>query len=173
MSARAKTTRPGAISRPSVQRRGVLSGCSTFHRARERYDAAAMTSENKPGADRALSPPKLTRNQVARRLGVHITTVRRLERAKKLRPQKNEHGTWLFDAQEVEQLAAARTSAATSGAVAARVFQALRDGFSLQDIVIAFQLPPRVVRELYAEWQAMERPRGGDAAAPRRDGGAQ
>jgi hypothetical protein len=114
-----------------------------------------MMSETHPGAHRAPSPSPMTRTQVARRLGVSIATVRRLERAGKLKTEANAFGTRLFDPVEVERLAAARTATATSGALAARVFQAIRDGFELRDIVIALQVPPRVVRELFAEWQAM------------------
>ncbi|MGA2450282.1 MAG: MerR family transcriptional regulator [Polyangiaceae bacterium] len=119
-----------------------------------------MTSQT-PRGDCEKPPQQMTRHQVARRLGTHITTVRRLERSGKLNPTRNDHGVWLFDPREVEQIASARTLAATSGAVAAKVFQALRDGFSLRDIVIAFELPPHVVRGLYADWQAMEPPRRG------------
>jgi hypothetical protein len=100
----------------------------------------------------------MTRDQVARRLGVHITTVRRYERKGRLHPKVNDHGVWLFDPEEVERLATTRNVASPSGAVAARVFRALYEGYSLQQIVMEYQLPPALVRGLYAEWKAMETP---------------
>jgi len=103
-------------------------------------------------------PPPMTRAQVARRLGTHVTTVRRLERAAKLHPTRNAHGVWLFDPREVEQIAVARSLDGAGGVIAARVFKALRDGFSLRDIVIACELSPDVVQRLYADWLAMESP---------------
>jgi len=119
---------------------------------------ATMTSRT-PRGDDSASPKPLTRTQVAKRLGTHVTSVRRLERARKLNPTKNEHGVWLFDSREVDQIALKRSLDQASGEVASKVFKALHDGFGLREIVIAFALPPHVVRGLYADWLAMEPPR--------------
>jgi hypothetical protein len=124
-----------------------------------------MGSNTKP-PDSQMSPARLTRDQVARRLGVHITTVRRLERAGKLKPTQNAHHVWLFDPDEVERLAETRTVGSPSGIVAARVFELLREGYELYEIVIALKLQPAVVRALYAEWQALQRPESMSPSAP-------
>jgi len=47
---------------------------------------------------------RLTRSQVARRLGKSLATVRRLEK-RVLRPERGRSGTWLFDPDLVERLA--------------------------------------------------------------------
>lgn len=77
---------------------------------------------------------------------------------KVLHPEQDERGVWLFDAAEVEGLDIAslpRVKSAPSGAegtIAARVFALLEQGQELSEIVIVTRTPPRVVRELYAQW---------------------
>jgi hypothetical protein len=110
-------------------------------------------------SDQEQRPRKLlTRGQVARRLDVSIATVRRLE-GTVLHPRTDEDGVRLFEAQEVERVALARSSkpmskAATmsEGEVAAEAFKLFRQGYDLDEVVIRLKQPPRIVRQLFAEW---------------------
>jgi hypothetical protein len=52
------------------------------------------------------SPGMLTRSQVAKRLGRSIATVRKME-GRALHPVQNERGVWLFDDDEVDDIAQA------------------------------------------------------------------
>lgn len=95
---------------------------------------------------------------MAERLGCSVSSVRRLE-GKALHPEQSAAGVWLFDAAEVEALdvasrprARSQASGAAEGTIASRVFLMLEAGHDLREIVIATRTPPRLVRELYAEW---------------------
>lgn len=98
----------------------------------------------------------MTRGQVARRLGVALASVRRLE-GTRLHPRQGADGAWLFDPDEVESVAAARAQE-RSGYVAgdddARVFELIEAGRSHSDIVRTTKLPSPVVRRLFAEHRA-------------------
>jgi hypothetical protein len=103
---------------------------------------------------------QLTRAQVALRLGVSSSTVRRMEGVC-LHPTQDHRGTWLFAVAEVSALLATtphatrrpRASRAPSrGEIAARVFRLLSRGCSLRQIVVQTRQPPVVVRQLYREW---------------------
>jgi len=109
----------------------------------------------------------LTRDDVAKRLGVSVSTVRRLE-GSKLHPLIGENGVRRFKPADVEQLAAVlaaerstprnaekavvRAVELTKGEVAALVFERLEQRHSLAEIVIALRVPPEDVRELYHTW---------------------
>jgi hypothetical protein len=104
----------------------------------------------------ADSPPRhLTRTQVAKRLGVSVATVRRME-GKELHPTKDENGVRLFEPAEVESIGAARSpgppTPSSSGILAATVFTMLDQKKTLREIVIALKAPPEVIRALYREW---------------------
>jgi hypothetical protein len=80
---------------------------------------------------------KLTRKQVAHRLGVAETSVRRLE-GTQLHPVHLGRFVY-FDEQEVESYAADHASARTprnTGEVAARAFELFRTGHGFRDVVI-------------------------------------
>lgn len=106
---------------------------------------------------------KLTRRQVADRLGVSTSTVRRLE-FDELSPILDDSHVWRFDETEVDALAAKRPrnhSRVSSvrrrrrgkeGQVAARVFQMFARGMSLAQIVVATRQPPAAIRALYSQW---------------------
>src|SRR5689334_6337099 len=66
----------------------------------------------------ASNMPRLSRTEAARVLGVHISSVRRLERAGVLHPERDAQGVVWFDATEVEECRQRREAAA--GAVAAK-----------------------------------------------------
>jgi len=97
-----------------------------------------------------------TRHEVAERLRVSITTVRRME-GRELHPGVDSRGVRQFAASEVRSVAERRAQLPISkrddeGEAAARVFELFRSGADLRKVVTAARLHPRVVRELYAEW---------------------
>jgi hypothetical protein len=114
----------------------------------------------------------LTRAEVAARLGVSTSTVRRYE-GELLHPQKGADGVNRFDPQEVAVLAMTllgqrgakqkpkgarntdrpRATGRTPGDVAAEVFERLEQRQSLAEIVIGVRVTPEAVRELHREWQ--------------------
>jgi AcrR family transcriptional regulator len=109
----------------------------------------------------------LTRDDVAKRLGVSVSTVRRLE-GSKLHPVVTNTGVRRFKPADVEQLAASlavtqnkprnddkpviRAPERTKGELAAAVFERLEQRHSLAEIVIALHVTPEEVRELYHAW---------------------
>ena len=114
-----------------------------------------------------LKHASLTRDDVAKRLGVSVSTVRRLE-GSKLHPVVTNTGVRRFKPADVEQLAATlaanqntqrnaekaavRAVELSKGELAARVFERLEQRHSLAEIVIALRVPPEEVRELYHTW---------------------
>lgn len=108
----------------------------------------------------------LGRAQVAERLGVTISTVRRLE-WDRLHPTADERGVWRFDTAEVEALAATmpakphrsdaipkgrERASARRGRLAARVFRMFGRRMTLPQIVGLTNQPPEIIRALYREW---------------------
>ena len=97
---------------------------------------------------------RLTRKQVADRLGVTVSKVRTME-GKALNPIKIE-GVHYFDRGDVDAaaLSMGRKGAThmTEGEVAAAVFKLIDSGKELREIVIELEQPPSVVRALYREW---------------------
>ncbi len=90
----------------------------------------------------------LTRSAVAEILGVHISTVRRLE-GRDLHPVRDANGIHHFDRREVEELATRRgRSGRPSGRIAARVYELLREQKTIGEIVSETELPPEDVRAL-------------------------
>lgn len=114
-----------------------------------------------------LKQATLTRDDVAKRLGVSVSTVRRLE-GSKLHPLVADNGVRRFKPADVEQLAVAlaanqnkprnaqkaeeRVAVLSKGELAALVFERLEQRHSLAEIVIALRVPPDEVRELYHTW---------------------
>ena len=97
----------------------------------------------------ALSPGRLTRSKAARRLGVSVTTLRRME-GDLLHPEKGPGGVRLFDVSEVEaafvKVRSARQGAiAADGEIAAEVFALLDDGLNPVDVVRQLHISPDVV----------------------------
>lgn len=109
----------------------------------------------------------LTRDDVAKRLGVSISTVRRLE-GTRLHPSIDSNSVRRFKASDVERLAkelqaeqrsprnaqqaVVRAAEMSKGELAALVFEKLEQRHSLSEIVIALRVPPEDVRELYHTW---------------------
>jgi DNA-binding transcriptional MerR regulator len=118
----------------------------------------------------AGSEVRLTRGQVAERLNISVSTVRRYE-GDKLHPKVDEHDVRWFDEKEVTALAATianagglkrSTSASatrvhvpesrTASEVAALVFERLEQRQSMAEIVVGLRVEPDVVRALYEQW---------------------
>lgn len=124
----------------------------------------------------AVVPPKnasakrMTRAEVAARLGVSISTVRRYE-GTRLHPDVDEDDVRWFDPKEVTALAAElandprqerrRNANATAasvepqperGELAALVFERLERRQSLAEIVIGVRIEPESVRALFEQW---------------------
>ncbi len=109
----------------------------------------------------------LTRDDVAKRLSVSISTVRRLE-GTRLHPSIDDKSVRRFKASDVERLAkeleaeqrslrnaqqaVVRAAEMPKGELAALVFERLEQRHSLSEIVIALRVPPDDVRELYHTW---------------------
>ncbi len=109
----------------------------------------------------------LTRDDVAKRLGVSISTVRRLE-GTRLHPSIDGNSVRRFKASDVERLAkelqaeqrsprngqqaVVRAAEMSKGELAALVFEQLEQRHSLSEIVIALRVPPEDVRDLYHTW---------------------
>jgi hypothetical protein len=122
----------------------------------------SVVAQNGNASDR-----RLTRAEVADRLGASVSTVRRYE-GDKLHPKADEAGVHWFDPAEVSALAAeraneqrprrntksanARTSVRTAGEVAALAFERFEQRQSLAEVVIGLQLEPAMVRALFSEW---------------------
>ena len=120
-------------------------------------------SSKKQGDD-ALRMAALTRDDVAKRLAVSISTVRRLE-GTRLHPLIDDKSVRRFKASDVERLAkeldaeqrsprnaqqaVVRAADMSKGELAALVFEGLEQRHSLSEIVIALRVPPEDVRELY------------------------
>ena len=121
----------------------------------------------KKQSEDALNLAALTRHDVAKRLGVSISTVRRLE-GERLHPLVDGKGVRRFKASDVERLAkeleaeqrsprnaqqaVVRAAEMSKGELAALVFERLEQRHSLSEIVIALRVPPEDVRELYHTW---------------------
>ena len=118
----------------------------------------------------ATASGRLTRGQVAARLGISVSTVRRLE-GTRLHPTIDSDDVRWFDEKEVASLAAELANSTPSkrkgnrnlagpeaaptqskGEVAALVFERLEQRQSLAEIVIGLRVSPEVVRELYDQW---------------------
>jgi hypothetical protein len=110
---------------------------------------------------------KLTRAQVAGRIGVSVPTVRRLE-GSALHPHVDAQGVHWFDPREVTAVAASRANEAlmrgkirnaqpaaeirTRGEIAALVYERFEQRQSQAEIVIGLRIEPETVRELFDQY---------------------
>lgn len=107
----------------------------------------------------------MTRSQVATRLGVSISTVRRFE-GTRLHPTTDEHDVRWFKNEEVAALASELANAPArsrpmvgsskttrdAGELAALAFERFEQRQSLAEIVIGLRVEPAVVRTLFDQW---------------------
>ncbi|HVZ70927.1 MAG TPA: helix-turn-helix domain-containing protein [Polyangia bacterium] len=114
-----------------------------------------MAKTRPSGPDRSAADG-LTRYQVARQLGVGITTVLRMCARGELHPRPGAHGVWRYDPGEVIRVAAMRMGPGrrSAGQTAAAAFHMFDTGVEFKDCVILLQLSPGDVRRLYREWQS-------------------
>lgn len=122
-----------------------------------------------PAAD-AAQKGRLTRGQVATRLGISISTVRRFE-GTRLHPTIDDGDVRWFDSKEVASLAAELVNTSTAkrkgastgtttdvsparppGELAALVFERFEQRQSLAEIVIGLRVQPETVRALFDQW---------------------
>lgn len=120
-----------------------------------------------PAAD-GSTEGRLTRGQVADRLGVSVSTVRRYEGAR-LHPTVDQNDVRWFDEREVAAVAAelvneasakrtrgsapaSAPQARSAGETAALVFERLEQRQSLAEIVIGLRVAPEAVRTLFDQW---------------------
>ena len=114
---------------------------------------------------------ELTRKQVADRLGLSVSSVRRLEREGVLTPAIGQGGVRLFCTDQVEAVRvyrerneepeglptvpAAQTLAPTDGALAALAFAHFDQGETPIQVVQALELSPDRVKQLYTQWREL------------------
>lgn len=116
-------------------------------------------------------PARLSRSQVADRLGISVSTVRRYE-GSRLHPQTGAAGVHWFDAAEVATFAAelaneprmrrrlrvvapaprGMPAPRSADELAAQVFERLEQRQTLAEIVIGVRIAPERVRELHVQW---------------------
>ena len=107
----------------------------------------------------AVAGMRMTRTQVADRLGISIAGVRRME-GKSLHPTKEVDGVWRFDAADVEALAAERTSSSSAklrrsdaGELAAEAYTLFQKGLAPRQVVIELRQPPDAIETLHRKWR--------------------
>lgn len=118
--------------------------------------SSVSMAKHRPSTPDRSDADGLTRYQVARQLGVGITTVLRMCARGELHPRRGANGIWRYDAAEVVRLQAMRTDPGrrTAGQTAAAAFQMFDTGGEFKDVVIKLQLSPDDVRRLYRDWQS-------------------
>lgn len=124
----------------------------TAQAATEAAEQPARKPEKRPGT-------MLTRAQAARRLGVSVSTIRRME-GDDLQPVLIA-GTHDFHSQHVERMASS-----SGGELAARVFDAFERGSHPVDLVIELKLPPERIEALHATYCRMRQAIVVQAPAP-------
>lgn len=97
----------------------------------------------------------LTRQGVAQRLGISLTTVRRRE-GTILHPKTDPNGTHYFDPKEIDRVAVREKHASANGEITAHILQLLRDGHSLIDVIIETRQPERLVRRLHRLYRSSD-----------------
>jgi hypothetical protein len=115
---------------------------------------------------------KLRRTEVARRLGVSLTTLRRME-GTHLHPATGPDGIHLFDEAEVEAAVItyrgirARSAAKPSdGEIAAAAFELFDNGTSLVDVVKQLQVQPERVGALHRAWASLRQAKLASPSSP-------
>lgn len=113
-----------------------------------------------PGAGLAPSHGKLLkRSEVARRLGMSLSSVRRLE-GKALSPIVGPKGVRYFEETEIQAVfvqirQTRRSDARPDGALDAEVFRLFRQGLDAVDVVKRLRLAPDVVERLFQQWKRL------------------
>ena len=115
-----------------------------------------------PPRQQCMHDGSLSRPAVAAALGVHVTTVRRLEKRGLLRAAGS-NGRWpIYRADDVETLikrlqparAAPTRLPLTEGQLTVRAFELFRRGLSHEQVVIELEQPATKIREFFDQWRA-------------------
>jgi hypothetical protein len=115
----------------------------------ERKGADGETTVVFPSGDAAEARHVLlTRGQAARRLGVSVATVRRME-GEELQPIIVD-GKHCFDVEQLD-----RHRKVTDGDLAAQVFEMFNADKTQVEAVIALKQPPERIRRLFQDWTEM------------------
>ena len=97
------------------------------------------------------SERRLTRGDVARHLGVNVSTVRRLEARGELHPAIGVGGIRCFSVRELDEFTKRRIAAARAQTVAMKLaaFELFREGVDWRDVAIKLQYDPYRVYRLW------------------------
>jgi hypothetical protein len=135
------------------------------------HDSPARAEADAVGT---LPSGALTRSEVARRLGVSLTTLRRME-GKTLHPVTGPGGVRFFDETEVEavQVTYRRVRARSEqrlehddGAAAAEAFELFDQGMHPIEVVKRMQVAPERVIALHGSWTRLKRTGAMTGVAP-------
>lgn len=149
--------------------RAGLYGCRQMHMMYTMTKSSMVPQEVSPDDSQPVSVPvdmpkngSIKRQETADILGVSVSEVRRLERTGKLRPkERNPQGVWLFDLEEVTEMARARRPVgpiprksleAYTPEEAGKVFTALAAGKSLVECVLECKMMPRTIEVIAADY---------------------
>jgi hypothetical protein len=108
---------------------------------------------------------KLTRAEVARRLGVSVTTLRRME-GTKLHPTRRSDGVHVFDETEVESVLVTyrrvrsrttRIGTEVDGAIAAQAFECFDQRVPVAEVVKRLEIAPERAAALQVAWSRLKR----------------
>jgi hypothetical protein len=115
-----------------------------------------------PAALAAPSRKLLTRGQVARRLGLSLSTVRRMEGVQ-LKPIVGDRGVRYFEETEIQTVLVRvrRTrmpgDERADGTLGAAAFTRFRNGADVVAVVTELREPPEKIERLFADWKRLRR----------------
>lgn len=112
-----------------------------------------MTQPNETqeiATDPAPTEVLLTRSQAARRMGVSVATIRRMEGVS-IDPIVLD-GRHFFRAEDIDHL-----RPRTDGEIAGRAFAGFESGQSIIEVVIALEQPPDAIEALHKKWVELSR----------------
>lgn len=148
-----------------LQGAGTISGEKDRNGVwRYREDAIARLGERLRAEERPEDPaeagppvgPTWTRGELCRRLHVTYAQLVQLEHRAGVRPRKGRRG-FLYRSTDVEAIEVAARAAALergdAGELAARAFEAFREGATIVDVVCSLRIPPAEARALWREYQ--------------------
>lgn len=120
-----------------------------------------FSTNTSPATPEAVPSGSLTRSKVAERLGVSLTTLRRME-GKQLHPQTGPGGVRLFDSMEVESVSVKMRKTGDpdrameeEGEMAAEALGLFDEGLNPVDVVIRTKFLPQTVQQIHRWWIEM------------------
>ena len=119
----------------------------------ERQVSTARHTGGRPPKTRAWRPAerRYTRGDVARHLGVNVSTVRRLEARGELHPAIGAGGIRYFSVWELDEFEKRRIATARAQTIAMKLaaFELFREGVDWRDVAIKLQYDPYRVYRLW------------------------